>query len=155
MLQDNFARAESDEIEIASEVEAAARCRASKPEPGVYLPSPGYVQSLLEVSQREAGITSPEMTRALPEHLGTAILHRHPAEPATTRTPDGLPISLSAREVEVLELIAAGHSNQEISAQLFLALNTVKRHVYNIFTKPDVKSRTQAVTRARQLGLIS
>ncbi len=131
-----------------------ARCRASKPEPGVYLPTPGYVQSLLEVSQREAGITSPEMTRALPDQHGATAQARHPAEPATTRTPDGLPISLSAREVEVLGLIAAGHSNQEISAQLFLALNTVKRHVYNIFTKLDVKNRTQAVTRARQLGLI-
>jgi ATP/maltotriose-dependent transcriptional regulator MalT len=54
----------------------------------------------------------------------------------------------------VLGLIAAGRSNQEISAELFLALNTVKRHVYNVFTKLDVKNRTQAVTRARQLGLI-
>jgi LuxR family maltose regulon positive regulatory protein len=130
------------------------RCRARKPEPGAYLPTPGYLQSLLEVSQREAGIMSPERTRALPDQHEATAQGSHLAEPATTRTPEGLPISLSAREVEVLELIAAGHSNQEISAQLFLALNTVKRHVYNIFTKLDVKNRTQAVTRARQLGLI-
>ena len=51
-------------------------------------------------------------------------------------------------------MIAEGRSNQEISALLYLALNTVKRHVYNIFTKLDVKNRTQAVSRARQLGLI-
>jgi LuxR family maltose regulon positive regulatory protein len=131
-----------------------ARCRARKPEPGVYLPSPGYVQSLLEVAQREAGITAPEMPAAIPEHLKTTIPARRPVEPAAARTPDGLPISLSAREVEVLRLIAEGKSNQEISAELFLALNTVKRHAYNIFTKLDVKNRTQAVTRARQLGLI-
>jgi LuxR family maltose regulon positive regulatory protein len=75
-------------------------------------------------------------------------------EPATARTPEGLPLTLSAREVEVLALIAEGKSNQEISGHLFLALNTVKRHAYNIFTKLDVKNRTQAVARARQLGLI-
>jgi LuxR family maltose regulon positive regulatory protein len=131
-----------------------ARCRARKPERGIYLPSPGYVQSLLEACQREAGITAPEMPDAIPEHPGHAAPARQPAEPATTHTPDGLPISLSAREVEVLRLIAEGKSNQEISAELFLALNTVKRHAYNIFTKLDVKNRTLAVTRARQLGLI-
>ena len=61
---------------------------------------------------------------------------------------------LSEREMEVLALIAEGKSNQEISAELYLALNTVKRHVYNIFAKLEVKKRTQAVSKARQLGLI-
>jgi LuxR family maltose regulon positive regulatory protein len=140
-----------------------ARCQARKPEPGVYLPTPGYVQSLLEVAQREAGIMVTEAPGGRPEQPGTAAPARQSAGPATTpfamprgqaRTPEGLPVSLSGREVEVLELIAAGRSNQEISAELFLALNTVKRHVYNIFTKLDVKNRTQAVTRARQLRLI-
>ena len=121
-----------------------ARCRARKPQAGIYLPSPGYVQSLLEAAQREAGVAAPEAPAAMPE----------PGEPASARTPDGLPVSPSAREVEVLRLIAEGRSNQEISAELFLALNTVKRHAYNIFAKLEVKNRTQAVTRARQLGLI-
>jgi LuxR family maltose regulon positive regulatory protein len=124
-----------------------ARCQARKPEPGVYLPTPQYLQSLLDVAQREAGMA--DLT-----DQPIAARTRTPAEPAATRTPDGLPVSLSAREVEVLRLIADGRSNQEISAELFLALNTVKRHVYNMFTKLDVKNRTQAVTRARQLGLI-
>jgi LuxR family maltose regulon positive regulatory protein len=115
-----------------------ARCRARKPEPGVYLPTPQYLQNLLDIAQLEAGM---------------AALADQPIA-ARTRTPDGLPVSLSAREVEVLGLIADGRSNQEISAELYLALNTVKRHIYNIFTKLDVKNRTQAVTRARQLGLI-
>jgi LuxR family maltose regulon positive regulatory protein len=56
--------------------------------------------------------------------------------------------------MEVLALIAEGKSNQEISAELYLALNTVKRHVYNIFAELEVKKRTQAVSKARQLGLI-
>ena len=58
------------------------------------------------------------------------------------------------REMQVLALIAEGKSNQEISAELYLALNTVKRHAYNIFAKLEVKKRTQAVAKARQLGLI-
>jgi ATP/maltotriose-dependent transcriptional regulator MalT len=64
-------------------------------------------------------------------------------------------IFLSARETEVLLLVAAGQSNQEIAEQLCLALNTVKRHVYNIYAKLDVKKRTQAVSKARRLGLIA
>jgi ATP/maltotriose-dependent transcriptional regulator MalT len=67
---------------------------------------------------------------------------------------DGFPIALSAREIEVLALIAEGKSNQEISTHLYLALNTVKRHAYNIYTKLEVRKRTQAVVRARQFGLI-
>ncbi len=67
----------------------------------------------------------------------------------------GSAILLSAREIEVLSLIAAGQSNQEIAEQLCLALNTVKRHAYNIYAKLDVRKRTQAVSKARQLGLIS
>ncbi len=63
-------------------------------------------------------------------------------------------VYLSERELEVLKLIAEGKSNQEISAQLYLALNTVKRHAYNIYSKLEVKKRTQAVSRARRLGLI-
>jgi LuxR family maltose regulon positive regulatory protein len=55
----------------------------------------------------------------------------------------------------VLALIAEGKSNQEISTHLYLALNTVKRHAYNIYSKLEVRKRTQAVVRARQFGLIS
>ncbi len=73
---------------------------------------------------------------------------------AIAKLEDGSPISLSAREMEVLALIAEGKSNQEISAELYLALNTVKRHAYNIFAKLEVKKRIQAVSKARQLGLI-
>jgi LuxR family maltose regulon positive regulatory protein len=54
----------------------------------------------------------------------------------------------------VLTLIAEGKSNQEIAAQLYLALNTVKRHASNIYDKLEVKKRTEAIAKARQLGLI-
>lgn len=60
---------------------------------------------------------------------------------------------LSERELEVLNLIAAGCSNQEIANTLVIATGTAKRHIANIFDKLDVRNRTEAVARARQLGL--
>jgi len=61
---------------------------------------------------------------------------------------------LSERELEVLRLVAKGLSNREISLRLFLALNTVKGHNQKIFNKLQVQSRTEAVARARELGLL-
>ena len=61
---------------------------------------------------------------------------------------------LSQREVEVLQLIARGLSNREISERLFLALSTVKGHNRVIFGKLQVQRRTEAVARARELGLL-
>ena len=62
--------------------------------------------------------------------------------------------SLSPRELEVLQLIAQGFSNQEIGKRLFLALDTVKGHNRRIFEKLQVQRRTEAIARARELGLI-
>ncbi|MEM8860438.1 MAG: LuxR C-terminal-related transcriptional regulator [Chloroflexota bacterium] len=61
---------------------------------------------------------------------------------------------LSERELEVLRLVAEGYSNREISERLFLAVGTVKRHLNNINSKLYASSRTQAVARARELGLL-
>jgi len=61
---------------------------------------------------------------------------------------------LSQRELEVLQLVAQGLSNREISERLFLAVNTVKGHNRNIFDKLQVHRRTEAVARARELGLL-
>jgi LuxR family maltose regulon positive regulatory protein len=61
---------------------------------------------------------------------------------------------LSQRELEVLRLIAQGLSNDEIGKQLFLALDTVKGHNRRIYDKLQVQRRTEAVARARELGLI-
>ncbi|MDP9373832.1 MAG: LuxR C-terminal-related transcriptional regulator, partial [Chloroflexota bacterium] len=62
--------------------------------------------------------------------------------------------ALTAREREVLALLAAGASNAAIAGQLFLTEATVKKHAGRIFGKLGVASRTQAVARARQLGLL-
>ncbi|MEZ4776719.1 MAG: response regulator transcription factor [Bacteroidia bacterium] len=61
---------------------------------------------------------------------------------------------ISPREYEVLELLAQGLSNQEIADKLFVSLNTVKTHTSNLFSKLDVRRRTQAVQRAKELGLL-
>jgi LuxR family maltose regulon positive regulatory protein len=61
---------------------------------------------------------------------------------------------LSQRELEVLRLIAQGLSNREIGERLFLALSTVKGHARIIFDKLQVQNRTEAVARARELGLL-
>jgi LuxR family maltose regulon positive regulatory protein len=61
---------------------------------------------------------------------------------------------LSERELEVLRLIAAGRSNQEIADALIIALTTVKKHINNIFGKLEVRSRTQALLRAREHNLL-
>ena len=63
-------------------------------------------------------------------------------------------LELSKRELEILNLLAQGHSNQEIAAKLFVSLSTVKTHIQNLFEKLDVKRRTQAVEKAKRLNLI-
>jgi LuxR family maltose regulon positive regulatory protein len=61
---------------------------------------------------------------------------------------------LTPRELEVLQLMAAGHSNQEIAQSLVVSIGTVKKHLNNIFGKLEVTSRTQAIVRARDLQLL-
>jgi DNA-binding CsgD family transcriptional regulator len=63
-------------------------------------------------------------------------------------------LELSKRELEILSLLAQGHSNQEIAGKLFVSLSTVKTHIQNLFEKLDVKRRTQAVEKAKRLSLI-
>src|SRR3712207_7042650 len=65
-----------------------------------------------------------------------------------------LPEPLSERELEVLVLIAAGKSNQEIAARLFVSTSTVKTHINRLYRKLDARSRTQAIARARELDLL-
>ena len=63
-------------------------------------------------------------------------------------------LGISRRELEVLNLISAGFSNQEIADQLFVSLNTIKTHSSNLFGKMEVKSRTQAMEKAKRLNII-
>ncbi len=83
-----------------------------------------------------------------------AFAQESPAKPASAN--DGAvaePVEkLTDRESEVLEMVADGHSNQEISEKLFLSIGTIKWHLHNIYDKLMVRNRTQAVKRARELN---
>ncbi len=63
-------------------------------------------------------------------------------------------LGISKRELEVLELIAQGFSNNEIAERLFVSLNTIKTHSSKLFEKLEVNRRTQAVEAAKRLGII-
>jgi LuxR family maltose regulon positive regulatory protein len=75
-----------------------------------------------------------------------------------TPRPNGAQASLaeplSERELEVLRLVAAGHTNREIADRLFIALSTVKSHTNAIYGKLGVKNRTRAIAAAHTLGLL-
>lgn len=63
-------------------------------------------------------------------------------------------LGISPRELKVLEEIAAGRSNKEIAARLHVSPNTVKTHVARLFEKLEAKRRTDAIARARSLGIV-
>ena len=64
-------------------------------------------------------------------------------------------LAISKRELEVLQLMAEGLSNQEIAERLFVSLNTIKTHSSKVYEKLEVKRRTQAVEKAKKLGIIA
>jgi LuxR family transcriptional regulator, maltose regulon positive regulatory protein len=84
--------------------------------------------------------------------LNEAWSSRYQSEPQQTPT-SAIAESLSAREGDILKLIAEGLSNKEIARNLAITPETVKSHVKNIFTKLNVEKRAQAVSRAQILGL--
>jgi ATP/maltotriose-dependent transcriptional regulator MalT len=109
----------------------------------------------------KAGLAQAELRKA--EQIAAALQNRfldedlaRTAEALNKKSPPGQRLidPLSERELEVLRLICAGKSNQEIADELFLALDTVKRHINNLYGKLDVNRRTQAVMEARRLGLV-
>ena len=109
-----------------------------QPHDRVHLQS-GYVDKLLAAFPEPAAILPPigDLRQSKIENPQSAIL-----EP------------LSQRELEILKLITQGLSNREIGERLFLALDTVKGHNRRIFDKLQVQSRTEAIARARELGLL-
>lgn len=78
------------------------------------------------------------------EAMSQYLLGRHKQEGETTPPPTGDNGELSAREKEILLMLAAGATNKDIADKLFLSLNTIKSHIYNIYKKIDVPNRLQA-----------
>ena len=68
--------------------------------------------------------------------------------------PGALPEPLTPRELEIMRLICKGYSNPEIAGELVVTINTIKKHTSNIYGKLGVRSRTQAIARARELNLL-
>lgn len=64
-------------------------------------------------------------------------------------------LGISKREFEVLKLVGKGLTNQEIADQLFVSNNTIKTHTSRIFEKLEVKNRTQAILKAKQIGIMA
>jgi LuxR family maltose regulon positive regulatory protein len=128
----------------------------------------GYVQVFLDEGAPMVRLLRSGLKRgAWAEHRLVAYVNRllvafeqgrktvpesEPSVPVSNPSP--LIEPLSGRELEVLQLVASGLSNQEIAEQLYLASGTVKAHLHNIYGKLDVANRTEAVARARQLGIL-
>jgi LuxR family maltose regulon positive regulatory protein len=108
---------------------------------------PAMAQLLYQTAER--GIHREYVGRILPVFPPNGKRH-YPAD-----SKDQLIEPLSQREMEVLQLLAGGSSNKEVARRLFISLPTVKWHTSNIYGKLSVQNRTQAVARARSLGLIS
>lgn len=86
--------------------------------------------------------------------VGARLFRPQPAAPFTPNTAAQRSLGITEREYEVLGLLAAGRSNKEIAAKLNVSGNTVKTHVARLFEKLEAARRTEAILKARELGLI-
>ncbi len=111
----------------------------------------------LKLSRRDAFGTKPKIETVVVEKEVYVNRNENLPDRQAGFVPDTSLVSqleLSKRELEILSLLAHGHSNQEIAAKLFVSLSTVKTHIQNLFEKLDVKRRIQAVEKAKRLNLI-
>lgn len=115
----------------------------------------GFVRLFLDEGPAVARLLAEYKSHGQGNGYVDRILAAFKDEAASADTPQPLQDPLSQRELAVLGLIADGHSNQAISERLFLALSTVKGYNQRIFDKLGVKRRTEAVARARDLGLLN
>lgn len=120
--------------------------------------APEFVERLVsagknEIVTAEGGLNLPEPESKISP--AQTKVENGPVRPQPPKGNAALIEPLSERELEVLELIAQGVANQEISERLIIAMPTVKKHIGNIFAKLEVTNRVQALLRARELGLIA
>jgi LuxR family maltose regulon positive regulatory protein len=120
----------------------------------------GFIRSFVDEGTPMAQLLSEAAAQGvMPDYTGKLLaafaVAEERSQDGSNPSPDQRLIEpLSDRELEVLRLVAQGHSNHEISERLFLALSTVKGHNRLIFNKLQVQRRTEAVARARELGLL-
>jgi LuxR family maltose regulon positive regulatory protein len=121
----------------------------------------GFVRTFVDEGPMMARLLQGARNRGISADYAGRLLAAFPPEdplpPGQASAPPdqtGLVETLSERELEVLQLIAKGFTNREIADRLFLSLHTVKVHARNIYGKLGVGNRTQAVARARDLGVL-
>jgi DNA-binding NarL/FixJ family response regulator len=118
------------------------------------------LKKLAREGHLEAGAGDEAIVYGLRERDRLAIFGGRPetankVEPVEATRAETLEEPLSGRELSVLELLAEGRTNREISQSLFIAQGTVKAHVASVYRKLGVHSRAEAVSRARDLGRLS
>ena len=120
----------------------------------------GYVRTFVDEGAPMAALLRRAASRGVAPAYVSKLLDALDAEAQMRRgstalaSPTAQPLEEPLSEREVLRRIAAGLSNRDIAQDLVLATGTVKKHTNNIFTKLGVRSRTQAVAQARELGLL-
>jgi LuxR family maltose regulon positive regulatory protein len=120
----------------------------------------GYVRTFVDEGEPMATLLGQVWRHGVsPHYVGTLLAACRAGLPAMSVGSQATPThllyeALTERELEVLRLIDAGLSNREIASRLYVSLNTVRTHTKNLYSKLAVHSRTQAITRARDLGLL-
>jgi LuxR family maltose regulon positive regulatory protein len=122
----------------------------------------GFIRTFVDEGPSMARLLYQALSKGIAPDYVRQLLAAFPAsepEPTTPPQSDNSEFAwiepLSDREIEVIQLIAAGLSNKEISSRLYLSPNTIKTHTRNIYSKLGVNSRIQAVARARDLEILS
>ena len=124
----------------------------------------GYARVFLDEGQPLAQLLDQAVKLVIAPEYSSRLLAQFPTEELRITNPpetryDRSPVPgfiepLSARELEVMQLIAVGATNAEIGQRLHIAVGTVKNHIKNIYSKLDVHNRAQAIARSREFGLI-
>ena len=151
-------------ITAGSRLNATAKSQRAAPTASGDVTEMADQTARLHLLVREGTLVPPDgsVTHGRPEQPSQSVevgrIGNQPAQPAPApngrgQGPEMVQV-LSARELEVLRLIAEGCSNQAIADKLILTLSTVKSHTTNIYSKLGVRSRVQAITRARELGML-
>ena len=112
-----------------------------------------YYRAFLDEDPRVMALIQ-DVRHVAPAFVAQLLEYAGATEAPKTDRPQPLVEPLSEREIEVLRLIAAGFSNQEIAQKLVIAVGTVKRHINHIYGKLGVSSRTQALAKARELKIL-